>query len=992
MLQGTSGPEGDEGTVPSKMTRRVERTKVPQGRQAPALSILFVIIMLLSSVPVLCFLPAAPAQAKTTDGRQDPGTWTATKLWADSKLLYCAKVGDVWPGHRGNEIIVGGETNWTTMIYGHEDSWQAVRLFQEAWYVTNIAIGDADNDGRNEIIDVGWHGNVSMIYWDAVSSKWVHQELVNGLKAHLAWGYGIAIGDFDPRYPGNEVAETDDNGQLTIIRKNSTGPGWTYEKVWKDGGNGTFYPYLDTVLLGEVDPGHSGNEIVVTGGSRYITEVYYNTTSSNWTTKRLWRDQKAPVQLGIGDFDPRYPGNEISVVGVDKNLTVLHWNGTGWVPEKIWKDSDVLYDTNIGEIVPGKGPEIVMGGWSGNVSAHRRLSGATAWDSRVLWRDPNQVFGTTIGDFDDLHPGNETVVVDRAGVVSKVQYETPDFVLYSPGPENSAVPGASATFDIMVYSRAGFHDPVTLSLLGLEGGGNASFAPGKVTPTGRSLLTVSIDLDVPLQKVTLTVKGVSGSKVHTIEVVIDLLPPDENDFGMVALPATQSVVADYSVRYTVALYQINLFMDPVTLTIMGLPDGASAKFTPAVLTPSGSSTLEVFTVSSSPLGIHYITVQGLGGGKVHTVTVTLIIKDASSPDFSVGVAPSFITMVGSHSANISVNLVSLYGFAQSVSLSVIGLEDGMSANFSPPSLKPSGTSYLNLTIDASVPEDTYYLEVQGAAGDYVHSAVLKIDLNVAGRPDFTLTTSQAQVNVTASFVSFCNISVKAVNGFGAKVDLAVQGLPSGTNATLTPKALGPGQTSMLEIKTALAAPAGIFHLIIVGKGSGLIRNAYVDLRIDPAKAVLDIVRVDGVPSTAQVGQVIKARVWIRNSGLINASGCQLTMFIDGVIVKTRTVDLGVDQQAAFNMSWTATQGKHNLTIVLAPKGAVEILNGRYTKIINVSGTIIMTGVGLAIIAIVIMIIVVFVIVGYVYGRKGTKKVPPKIYVQQKKRTRPKAKK
>jgi hypothetical protein len=973
------------------MARKVIRTKVPQGRQVPALSILFTILMICSSLPVLCFVPALSSQAKTTDGRQDSGTWTATKLWADNKLLYCARVGDVWPGHRGNEIVVGGESNWTTMIYGHEDSWTAVRLFQEAWYVTNIAIGDADNNGRNEIVNVGWHGNVSMVYWDNATNKWVHQELVNGLKAHLAWGFGIAIGDFDPRYPGNEVATTDDNGQLTIVRKNATGTGWTYEKVWKDGGNDTFYPYLDTIVFGEVDPGHPGNEMLVTGGSRYVTEIYYNTTASNWTVKRIWRDRSTPIQLAIGNIDPRYPGNEISVAGLDKNMTVLHWNGTGWVPERIWKDFDVLYDTSIGEIVPGKGLEAIVGGWSGNVSAHRRLPGSTSWDSRVLWKAPNQVFGTTIGDFDDLHPGNETVVVDRAGVVTKVQYETPDFVLYSPGPENSAVPGASATFDIMVYSRAGFHDGVSLTLLGLDEEGNATFAPTQVTPTGRSLLTVSLDVGVPLQKITLTIKGVSGGKVHTLEVVIDVLPPDEKDFGMMALPSTQSVVADYSVKYTLALYPVNDFADPVSLSVTGLPDGASAVFKPTVLSPPGSSILEVFTVSSSPLGIHYLTIQGLGGGKVHTATVTLIIKDASSPDFSLGIAPSTITMVGSHSANISVNLISYFGYSDNLLLYVVDLEKGMSAKFSPEFIRPSGTSYLNLTIDASVPADTYYLEIRGETGLLSHSAILRVDLNLAGKPDFTITASQAQVNVTASFVTFCNITVKAISGFGAKVDLTVQGLPSGTNATFTPKAPGPGQTSVLEIKTVITAPASIYHLIIVGQGSGLTRNAYLDLKITPAKAVLNIVRVDGVPSSAQVGQTLKARVWVQNTGLIGASDCVLTMFIDGVVTKTKTFSLNVGGTGSFNLTWTATQGTHNLTITMAPKGPVDILNGRYTKIVKVSGTIVTSPVGLALIAVIVVIIVLAVVLGYVYGRKGSKKVPPKTARKQTKRTRPKTK-
>jgi len=964
----------------------------PKGRKRPALLFFLVLFSLVfSSAPFLSMVLIQDATAQGPQSRQTDGVWSATKLWADVKPLYVSVIGDVWPGHTGNEIIVGGESNWTTMIYGHEDSWVVQKLFQEAWYVTNVALGDVDPaEPGLEIVNVGWHGNVSMVYWEDATSTWKHKELVNGNNAGLTWGYGIAIGDMDPRYPGNEVAATDDSGNLLMIRKNGTG--WTYDRIWQDVGPGIIDPYLDTVVLADVDLAHPGDEMLLTGGSKYVTEIYFNTTANNWTVKRLWRDRSAPIQLAVGNIINTTTGNEIAVGGLSKNLTVLSWNGTGWAPEKVYQEQDVIYDLDYGVVRPDKGPQVVIGSWSSKVTGHRKVPGGSGWESELIFDNDDFVFGTTIGDCDDLHPGNELLVVDRSGGIRKLQYETPDFVLYSPGPQNSGVPGASVNFDIMVYSRAGFHDSVTMSVLGLNDGGNASFAPVQVTPTGKSLLTVNLNRDIFIEKAILTVKGVSGSKVHTIEVVIDVLPPDEKDFGMMALPGTQSVVADYSAKYTIAIYQVNDFTDPVSLSVTGLPDGASAKFSSTILAPPGSVTLEVRTVSSSPLGTHYLTVKGQGGGKVHTATVTLIIKDASSPDFSIIVAPSTVTMVGSRSANISINLVSLYSYSHNVTLSVLGLEKGMSAIFMPPRLRPSGTSVLNFTIDASVPADTYYFEVLGAAEDATHSAVLRVDLNIAGRPDFTITASQAQVDVTASFGTFCNISVNAVGGFGAKVDLTVQGLPSGTNATFSPKAPGPGQISTLQIKTVLTAPAGTYHLIIVGHGSGLIRNAYVDLKISPAKAVLDIVRVDGVPSTAQAGQVIKVRVWIQNTGIINASGCELALFVDGQVTKTKSVSLGIGGPVAFNMTWTATQGTHNLTITLAPKGPVEILNGRYTKTVNVSGTInVSSGTGLALIVIVVIIIVLAVVLGYVFGKKGSKKAPPKTSRQHKKGTRPRTK-
>jgi hypothetical protein len=968
------------------------KTRNPEGRKCPALLFLLILFSLIvSSSPFISMFLVQQASAEGPQSRQSSGVWSSTKMWADVKPLYVSAIDDFWPGHRGNEIIVGGESNWTTMIYGHEDSWTAQRLFQEAWYVNNIAIGDADSaEPGLEMVNVGWHGNVSMVYWEDATSTWKHKELVNGNDAGLTWGYGVTIADMDPRYPGNEIAISDDSGHLMMIWKN--GSGWDHKIVWSDVGPGIIDPYIDTIVVADVDQSHPGDEILVTGGSKYVTELYFNTTALNWTVKRLWRDRLAPIQLAVGNIINTTPGLEIAVVGLSKNLTVLSWNGTGWAPEKVYQESDVIYDVKFGEVQPGKGPQIVMGSWSTKVTSHRRSPSGTGWESELIYTDEVSVFGTTIGDCDDLHPGNEILVVDQSGAIRKLQYETPDFVLYSPGPENSAVPGASATFDIMVYSRAGFHDYVTLSLLGLEeGGGNGSFAPAQVTPTGKSLLTVSIDLDVPLQKVTLTVKGVSGSKVHTIEIVVNLLPPDEKDFGIVALPSTQSVVADNVVKYTIAIYQVNLFTDPVSLSVTGMPDGVSAKFTPSSLVPPGSAVLDVSTLSSSPLGTHFLTVQGVGGDKTHTATVGLVIKNASASDFSLTIAPSTIKMVGSHSANVSVNLVSIFGFSDNVMLYVPDLEKGMSAQFSPQVIKPSGTSFLNLTIDASVPPDTYYLEVRGETGLLSHSAILRVDLNVAGKPDFSISASAAQVNVTASFVAYCNISIKALNGFAAKVVLTVQGLPSNTNGTFTPRSLGPGQTSTLEIHTAINAPPGIYHLFIIATGSGLIRNTNVDLQITPPKAVLDILRVDGVPTTVTTGQSITAHVWVRNTGMVGATDCVLNLFIDKAITKTKTFSLGAGQTGEFNLTWTATEGTHNFTITLTPKGNVEVLNGQYTKTVHARGSAITNPVGVSLLVFVIIVIVLAVVVGYLYGRKGTKKVPPKKIVQHKKKTRPKTK-
>ena len=938
--------------------------------------------------------PVTNASADGIDGRQETGSWTSTKIWADVKPIYSAAVGDVWPGHPGNEIIVGGESNWTTMIYGHEDSWVAQRLIQEAWYVTNIAIGDVDPaEPGLEIVNVGWHGNVSMVYWEDATSTWKHKELVNGNDAGLTWGYGIAVGDLDPRYPGNEVAATDDSGHLIMIRKNGTG--WTYENTWQDVGPGIIDPYLDTVVLADVDPAHPGDEMLLTGGSKYVTEIYFNDATSNWTVKRLWRDRSAPIQLAVGNLINTTPRNEIAVVGLSKNLTVLSWNGTGWQPEKVYQDEDVIYDVEIGEVQPGKGLQTVMGSWSSKVTAHRKAPSGTGWESNLIYDDDDFVLGVTIGDCDDLHPDNEVLVVDRSGVIRKLQYETPDFVLYAPTPENGAVPGASATFDIMAYSRAGYHEPVTLSIEGLPKGWGANFSPVTVTPTEKSLLTVKVAADEVEHKVMLTVTGVSGIKTHTIDLWVDVLPPDEKDFGMMVLPGSQSVVADYSARYTIALYQVNQFSDPVVVSVEGLPDGASASFKPSnTLTPPASATMDVRTVSSTPKGPHYLTVTGKGGGKEHSSTVVLTVKDASSPDFSIAVAPSTVVMVASQPMNITVTLVSIYGFSGNVSLSVPGLMSGFHAAFSPPYLVPSGTCTMNLTIDAAVQADTYYIEVHGASGDLDHSAVLRVDLDTEGTPDFSLKATPDGANITATFTAYYNITVLPVKGFAGSVALSVQDIPTDTSVKFYPPAIGPGQTSRLEVKTVLTTPPGQYHLVVKGKGSGLERMIYLSLNVDMARAHLRILRIDGVPSNAQTDQKIKAQVWVENTGLINATGCRLNFYVDGRIESVKDFKVDVNGVTEVDVTWKAVDGRHNLTYEITSTTPSSIENGKVSRTVSVSGPFtVVGGPWVALLIVVLVVIVVAVALGFLLGKKGRRKPvkdtgPKKGQPQKKKVARP----
>jgi poly(beta-D-mannuronate) lyase len=104
------------------------------------------------------------------------------------------------------------------------------------------------------------------------------------------------------------------------------------------------------------------------------------------------------------------------------------------------------------------------------------------------------------------------------------------------------------------------------------------------------------------------------------------------DFTISATPSSQTVQPGAGTSYTVNIGNVNGFSGTVTLSISGLPAGATASFNPASVNMIGSSTLTVSTAASTPAGSYTLTITGTSGSLVHNTTVTLVV---SSPGTTV---------------------------------------------------------------------------------------------------------------------------------------------------------------------------------------------------------------------------------------------------------------------------------------------------------------------------------------------------------------------
>jgi len=96
-------------------------------------------------------------------------------------------------------------------------------------------------------------------------------------------------------------------------------------------------------------------------------------------------------------------------------------------------------------------------------------------------------------------------------------------------------------------------------------------------------------------------------------------PPD---FTLTASPPKQEVgLINRSATYQVTIIPTGGFTSQVTLSVSGLPSGATGSFTPNPAT--ASSTLTVTTSLLTNPGTYTLTITGVSGNLTHTTTVEL---------------------------------------------------------------------------------------------------------------------------------------------------------------------------------------------------------------------------------------------------------------------------------------------------------------------------------------------------------------------------------
>jgi hypothetical protein len=96
----------------------------------------------------------------------------------------------------------------------------------------------------------------------------------------------------------------------------------------------------------------------------------------------------------------------------------------------------------------------------------------------------------------------------------------------------------------------------------------------------------------------------------------------------VSATTSRGVTPGTSANYTLSVTPSGGFTGTVSLSVSGLPTGATATFNPTLITTSGSSELTVSTVSSTPVNSYALTITGTSGSLSQTAAATLIVASS----------------------------------------------------------------------------------------------------------------------------------------------------------------------------------------------------------------------------------------------------------------------------------------------------------------------------------------------------------------------------
>ena len=233
-----------------------------------------------------------------------------------------------------------------------------------------------------------------------------------------------------------------------------------------------------------------------------------------------------------------------------------------------------------------------------------------------------------------------------AGAISVQAAATKPGITVQVSPASQSITrGTAALYTVTLTSTGGFTGSVALSASGLPSGSTANFLPTTPTLTVTtskvtSVLSVPTTANTAAGSYTLNVTATStssGGKVSgSVTAGLTVNDPVADSLTMSATPASVTMGPGSTAVYTIQLVRTGVTGN-VTLSMGGLPAGATGTFSPNPASGSSStSTLQVTTTANTLDGSYTLLLTASGKNSKNATllantSVQLVIVTSSSP-------------------------------------------------------------------------------------------------------------------------------------------------------------------------------------------------------------------------------------------------------------------------------------------------------------------------------------------------------------------------
>ena len=334
----------------------------------------------------------------------------------------CGKIGDA--DNDGDNEIISGSVGYIDMHEWNGATWSRTIIDDTLGTVVvkDVVIADVDNTGRNKIAAALSNNTIFLYNW--TGSMWECSVVSTAVDDDEGAGAANAILDLSvgnaDNLGGNKIVAGTDSSEAVMFKW--TGSSWSRTEICDRGSQPPPSP-LPNVDVSDCD--NDGAIEVVVCREKDAYAYYYN--SGTWDVESTASIKEVALNGCVGDAD-NTGCNKIVVSTNSNDIYMYNWTGS-WTETTVTSGSVTdIFDIKIGDVYNDGTNRIVAGDENDDVIIYTWNTGTSSWDSfTVDDAAGGEVLEVTSGDADN--DGLNEIVVGTGGTGDDIfMYEAPTII------------------------------------------------------------------------------------------------------------------------------------------------------------------------------------------------------------------------------------------------------------------------------------------------------------------------------------------------------------------------------------------------------------------------------------------------------------------------------------------------------------------------------------------------------------------------------------